>query len=80
MSFIGHRKSRPFSFQLLTDRLLTLHALLKGFELIPLPDTRICGLTGDSAADWPHIERRISFDRAHAIEGTIVNIVTPKTK
>ena len=58
MSFVGRGKSRPFSFQLLMDRLLTLHALLKSLGLIPLSNTRICGLTGNSAANRPHIELR----------------------
>jgi hypothetical protein len=37
----GLGDAKRYRFQLLTDRLLTLHALLKGFGLIPLPDTRI---------------------------------------
>jgi hypothetical protein len=42
VSLIGRRKSRPFLFQLLTDGLHTLHALLKSLGLIPLSNTRIC--------------------------------------
>ena len=80
MSLIRRGKSRPFSFQLLTDRLLTLHALLKSLNFVPLSNTRIRGLIGNSRANWPHIERRNPIDRVQAIEGTRVNIVTRQTQ
>ena len=51
-------ESRPFLLQLLTDGLLAVHALLKSLGLIPLSNTRIRGLTSNSAANWPHIEFR----------------------
>jgi hypothetical protein len=43
-------------FQLIEDGLLTFDALLKSLRLVPLPDAWICRLTGNSAADWPHVE------------------------